>query len=80
MGNCCRMTTMDGNVTWMKLTHLSSFFSSSLRAFFCETTYASKLLIALLSLHTRKNHYLSFMYTMYANALKNTPYYNHISS
>ena len=39
-----------------------------------------KFLIAFLSLHNIEKWYLSFMYTMYTNALNNTPSYTHTSS
>ena len=33
------MTVMDGNITWMKITHLLSFFPLNLMAPFCESTF-----------------------------------------
>ena len=40
------MITMDKDVTWMKPTHLLSFFSLNPRATFCTSTFTSTLLIA----------------------------------
>ena len=38
-----------------------------------------KTLIAFLNAHTREKQYPSLMYTIYANALNNTPSYTHVS-
>ena len=50
------MPTMDKNVTWMKLTHISSIFSLNIRAAFCTSTYTIDFLIAILDVHTQENN------------------------
>ena len=50
-----RVTIMDENMNWMKLTHLLSLFSLNPRAPFCTSTFIWTFLITLLNVHTREN-------------------------
>jgi hypothetical protein len=47
------MTSMNEIVKWMKLTHLLSIFSVSLRGPFVHLQFTSKKLITFLDVHTR---------------------------
>ena len=67
------MTITYENMNWMKLTHLFSNLALNFRAHFCTFTLTSKFLIAFLNVHTKEKQYISLTYTMYINALSNTP-------
>lgn len=76
------MITMDKDVTWMKPTHLLSFFSLNPRATFCTSTFTSTLLIAFL-IHTLKKNNTSplrRLCSMYANASNYIPSYTFVSA
>ena len=65
------MTITYENVNWMKLTHLFSNLALNLKARFCTFTFTSKLTFQ--NIHTQEKQYISITYTMYINALSNTP-------
>ena len=66
------ITTMDENVIWMKLTHLSS--NSPLTYQPLLYMCMSFKILNTLFVHTREESYLSFMCTMYDIASNNTPF------
>lgn len=51
------MKSMNGNTVWKKPTHMLSYWSLNLRAFFCTTTFTPKFsLIHTLIVYTRENN------------------------
>lgn len=69
------MTTMNDNVSWMKLAHLLSIIPLTLVVPFVHLhEYPTKLLISFLNVHTREEPYISLMCIVYTNASNNTPF------
>jgi hypothetical protein len=87
IGDYYHMTIMDGNIKWMRLTHLLLIISRKHKPLPLLYIYVYfKVSIALLNVHTKekrkkkKEKTLLHMYIMYDNTSNNTPFYTHVSS
>lgn len=75
-----RMTTMNKNMIWMKLTHLLRGFSLNLRGPLFVHLPVIQILNSLSKCSHKRKQYISLMYIRYVSAANNTLSYTHVSS